>query len=223
MDYEGWRSVPASFLIPKSVQTVSSLPTKDQFEANALFHGTPKPVTRPSVHNSRLKAVFCTPVRSVAEQYAGPTGTVIAVRPKADSRIVDATGTYENENWHWISGDEWHTILSKIEQRGIELRCNYDIIRSNPLTWEAFFDPDDGPAATAPSGVIEEILGELGYAGVSTHDAFGFLGDIYKRHGAEAYGIAQDVQEQLGKNARIPVVVFFKDDAFMTYDEFLRE
>ena len=52
------------------------------------------------------------------------------------------------------------------------LRCNYDLSYSTPLTWEAFFDPVDGPAASAPSGVIEGILSELGYAGVSTHDPF---------------------------------------------------
>lgn len=87
--------------IRTSVETVPPL-TKEQFEADALFHGTPEVVARPSVRNSRLRAVFCTPLRRVAEQYAGPMGTVIAVRPKADIRIVDATGTNENENWHWI-------------------------------------------------------------------------------------------------------------------------
>ena len=201
----------------------SGIMNKADFESGALFHGTPEQINRPSVRDSRLRGVFFTPVREVAEHYAGPNGTVVAVRPKQNARIIDASGTHQDEHWHWIERGEWEFILSEAERRGVTLTCNYDLLRNKPLPWEAFFDPNDGPAASAPSGFIEDVLGSLGYDGVSSHDPFGFLGDVYKRHGEQAYDKAKNVLKKIGEDAAVPVVVFFADDAFVTYEEYLRD
>lgn len=59
--------------MPTRVHAVEmSAMNKAEFESRALFHGTEKKIKRPSVRDSRLRGVFFTPLRKVAEHYAGP-------------------------------------------------------------------------------------------------------------------------------------------------------
>lgn len=58
---------------------------------------------------------------------------------------------------------------------------------------------------------------------VPTHEPYGFLGDINKRHGEEAYDNAKDMLKEIGEDRAVPVVVFFSDNAFVTYEEYLQD
>ncbi|MBS3067947.1 hypothetical protein J4450_04550 [Candidatus Micrarchaeota archaeon] len=63
---------------------------------------------------SRQDGIFLAADRRIAEAYAGPDGKVIATRIKEEAKVLDASGTVENDNWHRPDITEWTRFLATL-------------------------------------------------------------------------------------------------------------
>ena len=91
---------------------------------------------------------------------------------KPGKKVVDASGNFDDDDWHVIPPKELQFIKDEADKSGVNLNCgNYALDNPNsPLTWEAFFDPLEGIAGCIPKNFLEKVLDTLGYSGISFYD-----------------------------------------------------
>ena len=160
---------------------------------------------------NRQHGLFLAEDRRIAEAYAGSDGKVIATRIKEEAKVLDASGTVENDNWHRPDIAEWARFLAMLRKHGIdpEGSFNYDISHE-PIAWEAILDSFDG---LGQDSRLSDVLRELDYEVVLTSDLdVGIIGDILKRFGE---GAAHRVRRAIGRQKDVPIAIVLKRDAIV--------
>ncbi len=149
-----------------------------------LYHGTPaEGFAIPTQSGGRGGGIAVTPDEGIARGYAGPNGRVIPLKVKPGAKIVDATGTQALQDWHYLSQRDWARV------KAIQKRDGFDMLLDNGYgpsgkeapAWETFLDPGAGGFGGSPR--LEQVLRELGYDGIATHEQIhGIGGDVSIRH-----------------------------------------
>lgn len=164
-----------------------------------VYHGTPTPLTElPSAAGGRIGGVSYAEDPSIAKGYAGPKGQVVEGYLDPKAKIIDATGTMVNDQWHQIPQDEWERLFDAAQQKKIQLAPNYMPTREKALTWEAVMD-NDNPFQDQKLG---GLLKSLGYQAVRHHDDATRIGSDLAKRGLPAANLGK-----FGENVPILTVL----------------